>query len=520
MLENKFNPYIKFSSELKNWKYKTEKIAKEQGLSFSPIIFEIVNADQLYQISGFGGFPTRYSHWSFGQEYENMRKQYFYKVMKISEMVINTNPVYAYLANENTLVDQKLVMAHVYGHADFFKNNLWFQYTDRNALNTLANHAKIVDKYIDQYGEQEIEEFLDICLSIDQHIDKHSLFIKRKDDFKFLNVYNDREEEKEEVKHFKISIDQPYMEEFINPSKVIKEEREKFKKKQKEQEEKDIDLPEKDLLLFLICRAPLKPWQRHILSIIREEAYYFAPQGMTKIMNEGWASYWHSEILTKHGICEDSEIIEFAECHAGTMGSSRSLNLYKLGYEIFLDIEERWNKGKFGKEYNECLNYDKRKQWDTNLNLGREKIFQVRRDYNDVMFIDEFFTKELCQKLKMFTYDKNDDNEYYISNRDYEVIKQRLLFQLTNHGKPQIIVVDADYNKDGILFLEHKTELPFILNDDTKEVLSYIQKLWKKDVCLRLQYGEEHKEFYFLNNGSQTMTATVDPFQKKTYVFK
>ena len=156
------------------------------------------------------------------------------------------------------------------------------------------------------------------------------------------------------------------------------------------------------MLLFLLEHAPLKDWQRDVLAIIRDEAYYFAPQGQTKIMNEGWASYWHSTIMTRHGLT-DAEVIDYADHHSGTMATSpHRLNPYKLGIELFRDIEERWNKGHFGPEYEACDDLHVKENWDKQLGLGREKIFEVRRIYNDVTFIDAFLTPEFCIKHKLF----------------------------------------------------------------------------------------------------------------------
>ena len=160
-------------------------------------------------------------------------------------------------------------------------------------------------------------------------------------------------------------------------------------------------------MLFLLEHAPLEGWEADILSIIREEAYYFAPQGQTKIMNEGWASYWHAKILTQK-VLDDSEIIDFADINAGVLATAPGkLNPYKLGINLYRDIEDRWNKGKFGREWDECDDMDRRESWDRDLGQGREKIFQVRKLYNDVTFIDEFLTEEFARENMMYTFGFN-----------------------------------------------------------------------------------------------------------------
>ena len=153
-----------------------EGYARGYGLDFYPTIFEYIDADQLNAIAAKGGFPVRYPHWRFGMEYERLGKGYHHGLQKIYEMVINNDPCYAYLMKSNELVDQKLVMAHVYGHCDFFKNNYWFSQTSRKMMDEMANHGNRVRRYMDDVGVEEVEEFIDACLSIEDQIDIHSPF--------------------------------------------------------------------------------------------------------------------------------------------------------------------------------------------------------------------------------------------------------------------------------------------------------------------------------------------------------
>src|SRR5262249_948836 len=152
---------------------------------------------------------------------------------------------------------------------------------------------------------------------------------------------------------------------------MLKLEEEQKKKSKEEIARSFPEAPEKDVLLFLIEHAPLKPWQRDVLSVIRDEAYYFAPQAQTKIINQRSASYWHSMIMTQKGL-HTSELIDYADHHSGTMATHGGrINPYKLGIELLRDIEQRWNTGRFGKEYEECDDLDKKRTWDKQLGLGR-----------------------------------------------------------------------------------------------------------------------------------------------------
>src|SRR5947207_13836503 len=138
-----------------------EAYARGHGLDFFPTIFEYIDADDLNAIAAKTGFPVRYPHWRFGMEYERLSKGYHHGLQKIYEMVINNDPCYAYLMKSNHFVDQKLVMAHVYGHCDFFKNNYWFSKTDRKMVDKMANHATRIRRYIDKYGFEKVERFID-----------------------------------------------------------------------------------------------------------------------------------------------------------------------------------------------------------------------------------------------------------------------------------------------------------------------------------------------------------------------
>ncbi len=115
-------------------------------------------------------------------EYEQLSKGYHHGLQKIYEMVINNDPCYAYLMTNNSQTDQKLVMAHVYGHCDFFKNNFWFSKTSRKMMDEMANHGNRVRRHMDEVGVEEVEEFIDACLSLEDLIDIHSPFIRRRDD--------------------------------------------------------------------------------------------------------------------------------------------------------------------------------------------------------------------------------------------------------------------------------------------------------------------------------------------------
>lgn len=468
---------MSLSPELEEVRVKIRQHADDFGLDPFEVIYEMIDFETMNQIAAYDGFPVRYPHWRFGMEYNRLSKAYSYGLQKIYELVINTDPCYAYLMNCNRDVDQKTIMAHVYGHSDFFKNNACFSHTNRKMMDVMANHGTQVRKFIERYGESKVESFLDVCLSLENLIDFHTGHIQRLEQQGYRYTID---EEEEESPNFRLK-SKPHMDKYINPTDYIQEQERKHQEAQQKSKDKFPPEPYHDVLLFLLNHAPLENWQSEILSIVRDEAIYFSPQRATKIMNEGWASYWHSTIMTQKA-ADASEIVDFADLHSGTVAmSGKQLNPYKIGLEIFRNIEDRWNKGRFGKDYEECNSYEEKRNWDKQLGLGREKIFQVRRVYNDVMFLDEFLTMELCQEMKLFTFEFNGSAERYeIASRQFLDIKQKLLTSLTNFGEPYIEVIDANHENRGELYLKHTHNGVDLKVDYAQECLRNLYTLWKR----------------------------------------
>ncbi|MFW5876113.1 MAG: SpoVR family protein [Myxococcota bacterium] len=875
---------------LRDEQARVEAFVREFGLDFFPVIFEMLSYDQMNEVASYGGFPTRYPHWRFGMEYERLSKSYEYGLSKIYEMVINNNPSIAYLLEGNSLVEQKLVMSHVYAHVDFFKNNFYFRATNqgtdfetgepiRKWIDTMANHGAIVRRWANRIGIDKVEELLDRCLSIENLIDPQLPFQPP------ARPTADDEEVEETPELRLLRVDRDYMESFINPEEFVEAQKRKIEE-EKQQAKKFPEHPRRDILGFLIEHAPLERWERELLGIIRREAYYFLPQMQTKILNEGWAcvapdtlvfteqgllpmaevvagqasevsdgeerrgvydrniirdhatttvrtrrgleltgsnnhrvlladgetwkrldalepgdrihisggddmwptrnvpltwspprrvsledvaeeasvsvwtvlrhragkrvrateavasaleayeaeenaalpmavrkrravkipseltselgafigylvgdghisrkkrhlglttgddeqaaafvrlaerlfevpasmrrdggrwrvlvhsetvsdflvqalglcvgrsarvksvpalvlqspepvvraflrayfdcdgyagkhgvilstssealgrqvqllllnygilsrrrrntdgwhvqvagtsashfserigfglgrkqaaldayvrerrwfkrerwedeivsleagrgdvydisveethryaaagfvnhnSYWHSKLMTEK-VCDASEIVDYADRNASVLSvSGGRLNPYKLGVELYRHIEERWNRGQFGKEWEECDDMEARRAWDRRTGLGREKIFEVRALYNDVTFIDEFLTPDFVIDNKMFSFGFNNRSDRWeIESREFDEVKNKLLFQLTNAGNPVVFVEDANYGNRGELLLWHDHQGIDLRLDWAQETLAALERLWKRPVEL------------------------------------
>jgi stage V sporulation protein R len=484
--------------ELRAMEKEILQVARGFGLDPFTTIFEMIDWEEMNEVVSYSGFPSRYPHWRFGMEFETMRKSYAYGLHKIYELVINNDPCYAYLLQSNSQIEQKIVIAHVFGHSDFFRNNLWYAPTNRKMLDQMANHGARIKKYMDRQGVDVVEDFTDTVLSIEHMIDVHSMYTPHA-----LPRPRFEEEEEPGAEVRRIPSAKGYMDRFINPPEFLEEQKRRIEE-EKARKRKFPERPERDVLLFLIEHAPLENWQKDILCMIREESYYFAPQAMTKVMNEGWASYWHSKILTDKCLA-DEEVVDFADINAGVLGGGAAMNPYKLGVELYRDIEERWNKGKFGRDYDECDDLRRKEAWDTKLGKGREKLFEVRRVHNDITFLDNFLTEEFCERHKLFLYRHNPQRGVYeIASRDFATIKQTMLFKMTNMGHPIIEVEDGNYKNRSELFLRHRHEGIDLEVEEAKDTMRSLQKLWKRPVNLQtivegqgriLTYdGTDHKE--------------------------
>jgi stage V sporulation protein R len=456
-----------------------EDVARNAGLDFFPTIFELVDYNQLSEIASYGGFPTRYPHWKFGMEYDKLSKSYEYGLSIIYEMVINNNPCYAYLLRANSMVFQKTVIAHVFGHCDFFKNNYYFSRTNRKMLDQMANHATFVRRAINEIGQDTVESFLDVCLSLENLIDITAPY---RSPTTTQSAENFGEESAIHVGKIETK---GYLDSYINPKDFMAAQKDRIKKEQ-EKAKNFPENPERDVLKFLIDNAPVSAWQKRILEIIRDESYYFAPQGQTKIINEGWATYWHSMMMTRLSPLHGSEIVDYCDHYAGVVAAAPgSINPYKIGVELLRHIESRWDRGQFGLEYVNCDDPKRRAEWNTKAGLGRKKIFEVRRFHNDLTFIDEFLDEDFCHQHKLFLYDYDKRNgRYVISSREFKPIKQKLLQQLTNFGQPIISVVDGNFKNRGELLLRHEHTGIDLKQDYTMETLRNLQKIWTRPVYL------------------------------------
>ena len=438
-----------------------ETLARAQGLEFFPTLFEVVPQDIMSEIASYG-LPTRARHWSYGKVYQSQRLYGTMGLSKIYEIVLNSDPCQAFLLDTNPDLANLLVAAHVFGHADFFTNNVLFANSNRQMVNDAVAHALRIDAYIERYGLETVEHLMDIGFALDRHIDFHAGLARQ--------PYPPRrvvEKERPTLPYDDLLADPA-------PSVTYTVEGERLPPQ-----------PERDLVWFLLTYGRLDEWQRDVLQIIREESYYFYPQFVTKILNEGWASYWHAELFHLYDGVAPDEMIEFARLHAGVVnpGGRLSINPYYLGYSILVDIEQRWDTLHAAGE--------------TPL-TGRQKLFEVRRTEDDLSFLRNYLTTELVEKLALFTYGRPCSHppgqrcaqcqEVVITDRERATVVEALLTPRYNYGVPPIVVQDVANN---VLCLEHlERATSFLDRPYANQTLAYMAELWKHPV--HLLTSDEH----------------------------
>jgi stage V sporulation protein R len=463
------------------------EIARRMNLDPFPVNFELVPATIMYEFGSYG-LPGRFSHWSRGKAYYRMKTDYDYGLSKIYELVVNTNPSYAFLMEQNDLLQNKVVVAHVLGHTDMFKNNVYFKRTPPNMIDKVSVNADRIRKYEYEHGTVQVEHFLDAVLAIEEHIDPN---------FRIRQLNAEEAEERQRSGNI------PHASEYDDlwgiDQRAADRKREEEDARFRSKTRRFPAQQEKDILLFLAEHAPdLEPWQRDILLIVREEMQYFVPQMQTKVLNEGWASYWHAHIMRELDLT-DAEYAAFAQMHAGVLAPNRMrINPYHVGYHILEDIERRWDnpteeeQAKLGRVSGQ----------------GRAKIFEVRETESDVSLLRNYLTKELVEELDLYLYRKEGD-QWVIVEKNWEKVRDGIVGSMTNFGYPYLTVVDADFNRNTELLIRHHVEgereldIPY-----AEKTLEYVYRIWSRPVHLETLADERPVRMSY--NGEKHTQALLD----------
>ena len=321
-------------------------LARKLGLDPYPVNYWVVDHDEMNQLIAYGGFQTRYPHWRWGMTYDRQRKQDQFGMGKAFEIVNNDDPSHAFLQESNSLADQKAVITHVEAHADFFRNNEWFSRFsgdgDLDAAAMLERHAETIQRYIEDadIDREDVERFVDAVTCLEDTIDQHR------------PLTADRDAERRRPEDLRERLDEMDFSPAVSGAVFDDEWLDELA--EAEAAAADLDRPRTDVLGFLLDHGTaydeetgeaveMEPWQTDVLELLRREAYYFAPQKMTKTMNEGWAAYWESLMMGEERFAGTDEFLTYADHQARVLGSP-GLNPYKLGKELWEYVENTTNR--------------------------------------------------------------------------------------------------------------------------------------------------------------------------------
>ena len=432
----------KFLRELEEWDEKIIALARSHKLDWYPIHYETCDYYEMIGNMAYHGMPTHYRHWSFGKSFERTHAMYNAGLEGLPyELIINSNPSLAYLMEENPFYLQVLIMCHCVGHSDFFKNNVTFANTHAdNVLLRMRNAKRFVDNLIEDpsIGVKKVERIFDAAHAL-------SLQVPRR-----YKRYTSQKEQKKQL--------------------ILDIKRGKYEEAEMQPDPKHIPVsPETNILAFLADTSKeLEDWEAELIQFALEDAEYFMPQIRTKIMNEGWASYWHYRLMHELEL-PDSMHIPFLKTHNEVVRPHLgSINPYHLGFHLFKKIEERH---------------------------GMEECFIARESLNDESFIRQYLTEEDCVELNLFSFGL-EKKEYVIEDvsdqEGWKSVKQNLIKQVSANNIPSIVVTDVD--GAGILTLKHEHDGRDLDLEYAESVIEHITTLWGDVVRLDTVIEDEHFE--------------------------
>lgn len=435
---------------------------------------EIVSSEQMLDAYTSVGMPMMYNHWSFGKHFSREKDKYKYGYQGLAyELVINSSPCINYLMEDNTMTMQALVMAHAsMGHNFFFKNNYLFKtWTDADSIIDYLIFAKnYIAKLEVTEGKLRVEKFLDSCHAL-QNYGVNQYKHPRK-----LSLLKEREKQKEREDYEQSRVNEFY--------RLLPEKENGVDKDKVDWKPEQALFPEENILYFCEKYSPnLKPWQRECIRIVRKIAQYFYPQTMTQVANEGTATYFHYTIfnrLYEKGMVSDGSIVEFLKSHSNVIAQPNwndkyftGLNPYKIGFEIFRDIERI------------CKNpTDEDRRYNKDI-IGEnhiEVIKNIAENYRDESLILQFLSNKLIRDLKLFTVIDEKDEDFYLvdtiqNEQGYDHIRRNLAAQYERQNRiPKIEIVDANL-KERMLCLQYDGYDGRCLSDPV-DVLGHVRVLW------------------------------------------
>lgn len=518
------SPYL---NTLHEWEQKiwTEATQSRPGfpngwLNPMDTIFQVSTQVDLMEAAARSGFPSRYRHWAWGQDFNDQYQRQRFGLGRLYEMVINTNPSYAFLYDRNPVYAQKVVMAHVLGHTDFFKNNIMYSESNRNMVRVMADNKAAIEKYYQDPrlsrkakdgGTHPVEDFLNKFNALEWLVDMNALAPPPLSKDLPADDAQDNHYKNAGLKTEKLGV-APWMQDFLYTAKDWEKYKDKSIEKDDLQHAKTLKQPTRDVLGFLVEHAEkLAPWQRDMLGRLREESYYFVPQVRTKLMNEGWATFWHHKLMNDcPDLANEAETTDISKMMAGVEAPNpNGINPYQVGYAIFQNIYKRAAYGldDFNTDFkpNQIIRYedmnDRIENHQPNDKAGLDKVLEVRKYFNDVEFIRQFFTPEVAEELGMvITKEREEWNAQqgqrvtvkYVESDDFKQVKDQILSMYQN-AFPTLNLVDANHNNQRELLLKHENPVQDLDLQDTQYTMGVINEFWGRPVHLDTLFEVEHE---------------------------
>ncbi|HRR48434.1 MAG TPA: SpoVR family protein [Bacteroidales bacterium] len=515
MKQNDLQRLIKIEDRIKQY-------VEEYGMKCLPVEFDIVPPQKMIEILAYR-MPTNISNWKYGRDYERLKTVFDTVDPNLPlELVVHDNPSRAFLMNSNTLAVQVLVMAHVYAHVNFFTESKWYVNFREDIVEVLAAAQKRFNDYERIYGLDEVEKTEDAGHALQWH---SSPFNQETEMERKKRVF-------EQMKKKKLPSRAVYGDIVRDTKKDVAEDYDVYNNRlwRKILATTPIE-PTEDILRFIIDNSRiLEDWQKDILEILRMEGQYFWPYSKTKYMNEGWATYWHNIFMNRlfdEGLLTAEEHGQYNYSNSLVKATNKmGMNPYLVGSEMWKEIEERWNKGRYGTDYDNCTDAKTKENWDTKEMKGREKMFEVMRSYTDWFFMQDFLTVDLIDKLDLYIYQIMEtvaSIDYVRTNHTVEQVRELIINSFANSGIPKIEIVNGNLDKGGHLELVHRYNGIPLHKKYAQETLKHIYYLWGRPVTLKTftrdkKTGKD-KELYYTEDGtvsppasSENMEASDNPF--------
>lgn len=480
--------------------------ARDAGLRFQDETLEyIVTNRDLLELTPKVMIPTLYDYWVHDVEVLKEKGKYELYPGNPYETVINTRPAISFYNDNNPDWLNVMIFYHVLGHIDFFQNNLFFRHTWDDDFTGQALSDKRLIARLRAEKNRWVDYIIEFARGIDNLVGYHDTLsqmdIPQKDrKTQLLDYYFDIFLQSEK----KVSVNQ-YIKEinrynecvekfaeagnetfFAEVRKLHPEFDELFRKSREKQAPAYVDLLQfiSDHSVFLNKES--NRWMKQVLHVVRNTSLFFQPQIRTKIMNEGWASYWHEKLFLKDDRINGHEV-DFARIHAGVTSMPRvGLNPYALGMRLFSHIERMADKGKYEFEFQKVRDAHTRKKYNADTGKGRDFIFFVRENHCDFMFINSFIEQDFMNDYNLFLVDRRLNQqrmvwEYYVKSRKAKDYQQMLLDTLYH---PPYITIDMSKLKDNVLYLYHHFEGKPLVNEFISNTMLGIEYLWGGTVQL------------------------------------